>query len=242
MSKIRNLKISLLLGIMCMFLTLGIAIQINTVKNSTTTVGKTLVENELRDSTLRWKQRYEEAYAELEDKEEELNSLREQVASKDESYGGLTNKLEQYNLLLGNTELIGKGIIITLKDGDSDKVKGYATDYIVHDGDILEVVNALKNAGAEAISVNGQRIISNTGINCVGNVITINGEKVGVPYEIQAIGLTSQLYGSVTMPGGYLELLENAGVQVDVEQVEKETIIIPRYNGIYKFNYATIYE
>ena len=76
MSKIRNLKISLLLGIMCMFLTLGIAIQINTVKNSTTTVGKTLVENELRDSTLRWKQRYEEAYAELEDKEEELNSLR----------------------------------------------------------------------------------------------------------------------------------------------------------------------
>ena len=131
MSKIRNLKISLLLGIMCMFLTLGIAIQINTVKNSTTTVGKTLVEYELRDSTLRWKQRYEEAYAELEDKEEELNSLREQVASKDESYGGLTNKLEQYNLLLGNTELIGKGIIITLKDGDSDKVKGYATDYIV---------------------------------------------------------------------------------------------------------------
>ena len=242
MSKIRNLKISLLLGIMCMFLTLGIAIQINTVKNSTTTVGKTLVENELRDSTLRWKQRYEEAYAELEDKEEELNSLREQVASKDESYGGLTNNLEQYNLLLGNTELIGKGIIITLKDGDSDKVKGYATDYIVHDGDILEVVNALKNAGAEAISVNGQRIISNTGISCVGNVITINGEKVGVPYEIQAIGLTSQLYGSVTMPGGYLELLENAGVQVDVEQVEKETIIIPRYNGIYKFNYATIYE
>lgn len=225
-----------------MFLTLGISIQINTVKNSTTTVGKTLVENELRDSTLRWKQRYEEAYAELGDKEEELNSLRDQVASKDESYGGLTNKLEQYNLLLGNTELVGKGIIITLKDGDSDKVKGYATDYIVHDGDILEVVNALKNAGAEAISVNGQRIISTTGISCVGNVITINGEKVGVPYEIQAIGLTSQLYGSVTMPGGYLELLENAGVQVDVEQVEKETIVIPRYNGIYKFDYATIYE
>ncbi len=225
-----------------MFLTLGIAVQIKTVTNSTTTVGKTLVENELRDSVLRWKQKYENAYASLESKEEELDSLREKAGSRDENYSEQNTKLQRYNMLLGNTQLIGKGITITLKDGDSTTIKGAATNYIVHDGDLLEVVNALKNCGAEAISINDQRIVSTTAISCVGNVITINGEKVGVPYVIKAIGLPSKLYGSITMPGGYISLLEKDGVQVDIEQVEKESIIIPKYNGIYKFENATIYE
>lgn len=242
MNKENKIKISILLGIMCTFLTLGIAIQIKTVTNSSTTVGKTLVENELRDSVLRWKQKYENAYNTLDSKEKELDSLREKVASKDDNYSGLTTKLQRYNLLLGNTELIGKGIIITLKDGDSSVLKGSATDYIVHDGDLLEVVNALKNCGAEAISINNQRIVSTTAISCVGNVVTINGEKVGVPYVIKAIGLPSKLYGSITMPGGYISMLERDGVQVDIEQVEKESIIIPKYEGIYKFENATIYE
>ena len=238
----RKFKISLLLGIMCMFLTLGISIQINTVSNSSTTVGKTLVENELRDSVLRWKQKYENAYKELEEKELQLESIRERVSSKDENYTELTSKLDKYNLLLGNKDLIGKGIIITLKDGDSSILKGYASNYIVHDGDLLEIVNALKNCDAEAISINNQRIVSTTAISCAGNVITINGEKVGAPYIIKAIGLPIQLYGSITIPGGYIELLEKDGVQVDIEQIEKESIIIPRYNGVYRFNYARIFE
>ena len=65
MNKENKLKISLLLGIMCLLLTLGISIQINTVNNSSTTVGRTLAENELRDSVLRWKQKYENAYKDL---------------------------------------------------------------------------------------------------------------------------------------------------------------------------------
>lgn len=242
MSKKDKIKISILLGIMCFFLTLGIVVQINTVSNSSTTVGKTLVENELRDSVLRWKQKYDNAYKELEKKEAELDSLREKVASTDESYGGLTGKLENYNLLLGNAELVGKGITITLKDGDSSILKGSATSYIVHDADLYEIVNALKNAGAEAISINGQRIVNQTAITCAGNIILINGEKVGVPYVINAIGLPSKLYGALTIPGGYIELLERDGVSVDIKQVEKETIVIPKYEGIYKFEYATIFE
>ena len=237
-----KLKIAILLGVMCMFLSMGIVIQIKTVSTSTTTVGKTLVENELRDSVLRWKQKYENAYATLETKESELNELRDNVSNKDNNYSGLSNKLYNYNLLLGSSELVGKGIIITLKDGDSSTLKGFASDYIVHDGDILEVVNALKNAGAEAISVNNQRIINNTGITCAGNIILINGEKVGAPFVIKAIGSPLSLYSGIKIPGGYLELVEHGGVQVDVEQVDKDTIVIPKYEGVYKFKYASIYE
>lgn len=231
-----KLKICLILGIMCSFLTAGIVIQLKTVKSSVTTVGKTQTENELRDSVLRWKEKYNNAYEKLEKKETELEQLRKDVSNSNESGKGLSNKLEKYNLLLGRNDLIGKGVIITLKDGES---RGIATDVIVHAEDILEVINSLKNAGAEAISVNNQRIISRTAISCVGNVITINGEKVGPPFVIKAIGLPSQLYGGITMTGHYISKLEEAGVQVKVDQIDKDTIVIPKYEGIYKLEYAS---
>lgn len=239
----KNLKISLILGIMCFFLTLGIVVQINTVSKSTTTVGRTLVENELRDSVLRWKQKYENAYEKLAQKEKTLNSLRDQVSNTDETHSGMNLKLARYNSLLGNTEVVGKGIIVTVTDGDGLNLNGnWSSDYIVHDGDLYEIVNALKNAGAEAISINDQRIVSKSSITCAGNVVLINGEKVGVPYEIKAIGLPSMLYGAITMPNGYIDWMINDGVNVDIKTVEKETIVIPKYEGIYKLEYATIFE
>ncbi len=239
MSKRGKINIAIILGIMCLFLTFGIFLQIKTVKNSTTGVGKTQIENELRDNVLRWKEKYENLYSKSEKKEKELEELRQQASNSDETSKNLSSELEKYNALLGLTDVEGPGIIITLNDGDSSLLKGSATNYIVHDGDLLEIVNELKNAGAEAISINGQRIISKTGIECVGNVITVNGEKVGAPFVIKSIGLTSKLYGAIARPMGYAELLENYGVQVKIEQVDKNIIKIPKYDGIYKFDYAS---
>ena len=130
-----------------------------------------------------------------------------------------------------------------MTDGDGSNLNSsWASDYIVHDGDLYEIVNSLKNAGAEAISINGQRIVSKSSITCAGNVVLINGEKVGVPYEIKAIGLPSMLYGAVTMPNGYIDWMIDDGVKVDIKPIEKETIVIPKYEGIYKLEYATIFE
>lgn len=231
-------QIALLLGGMCCLLTIGICIQVKTITNTASAFGRTQTENELRDSVSRWQQKYKNAYEKLENKEKELESLREQSASNGENSTHLTTALSEYNTLLGYSELKGPGIKIVLDDGESLFNGGLVTDYIVHDGDILQVVNALKNAGADAISVNGQRIVSNTSITCIGNVVKINGEKVGAPFEINAIGTPSLLYGSLTMPGGYISLLKDAGVKVEIEQVDKDSIIIPKYDGIYKFVYA----
>ena len=90
---------------------------------------------------------------------------------------------------LGWTKYRGQGLVITLKDADSSNFVGNAAKAIVHDADLMEVVNALKEAGAEAISINGERIVNTTSIICSGNIIQIDGEKVGSPYEIKAIGL-----------------------------------------------------
>ena len=105
----------------------------------------------------------------------------------------------------------------------------------MHDVDILSVINELKNAGAEAIAINNQRLTPNSGIICGGNVIEINGEKVGAPFEIKAIGLPEQL-AALSRPGGYLELLK--GATVGVELKKSNAITIPKYTGVITYKYA----
>ena len=81
-----RIYIAILLGVMCCFLTAGIVVQVKTVNDSSTLVGKTQAENELRDSVLRWKEKYENAYAKLEKTEIELESLREQASNSTDSF------------------------------------------------------------------------------------------------------------------------------------------------------------
>ncbi len=126
--------------------------------------------------------------------------------------------------------------MITVKDADSSTFVGNASKSIVHDADLLEIVNALNEAGSEAISINEQRIVNTTSIICSGNVIQINGEKVGSPFVIKAIGLTEKLNGALTMPNGYLDLMKKEGVQVNVEKLNN--MVIPKYDGVYNFQYA----
>lgn len=230
-----QVKIGILLGIMCMLLTIGIVVQVKTVNTSSTGIG-TQTENELKDSVLKWKERYEELYEQELEKEEELEKLRNEVSNEDTTSVNLSEELQEANTLLGYNEVSGQGITITLKDANATTVLGNTMDFVVHDGDLLEVVNALKNAGAEAISINEQRIVNATAITCAGNIIKINGEKIGSPFEIKAIGLTEKLYGALTMPGGYLKLLEGDNVQVEVKKLDN--IVIPKYDGIYNFQYG----
>ena len=140
-------------------------------------------------------------------------------------------------MALGLTEVVGEGITITLTDGDGKGgTKADLSSYLVHYSDLIEVINALKNAGAEAISVNDQRVTNSTAITCIGNVIKINNEKIGVPFTINAIGSPEKLYGALTMLGGYIDKLKDEGVSVKVEK--QTSITLPKYTGIYKFEYA----
>lgn len=232
-----NIKsISIILGLMCFLLTAGIHIQINTVQNSGTSVAKTTAENGLRDSVLRMKQRYENTYKILEKKEEELETLIEDVAKNNDTIKSQKDELTKLNKIIGLTKVEGEGIIVTLADGEPPENSLLVSDYLVHDYDLIFVVNALFNAGAEAVSINGVRIVSTTGITCAGNIIKINDEKVGTPFKIKAIGSPERFYGALKMPGGYLDNLEDAGVKVDVKK--EESITIDRYTGVYKSEYS----
>ena len=114
--------------------------------------------------------------------------------------------IKQGNKIVGTTEVTGAGVIVTLSDSKRDASTTLnVNDLLVHDVDVLSVINELKNAGAEAICINNQRLVPTSSIVCGGNIIEINGEKVGAPFEIKAIGLPEQL-AALSRPGGYLEI------------------------------------
>ena len=135
---------------------------------------------------------------------------------------------------LGLTDVTGKGVIIKVDDAMVQSTFD-PNSTIVHDADLISIVNELKNAGAEAISINDQRIVSNTVIECIGAVIKINGQRVGAPFTIKAIGMP-ELLKNTYRNGGYLKVLEGDRIQVDFKT--SDNITIPKYTGTYKFEYA----
>lgn len=228
--------ISLILGLMCFFLTIGIVVQIKTVESTKKVVAKTTAEAELRDNILKLEEKYNETLGKLDLANNELEGLIEQASQKGNSEINYSDELKKMNNLLGYCDVEGQGLIITVQDGDSSTVKGLISNYLVHDGDLIKIVSLLRNAGAEAISINDERIVSNTAITCAGNIVRINGKKVGSPFVINAIGLTEKLYGALTVSDRHLKDMDLQGVKVSI--TKKDKLRIKKYNGVHAFNYA----
>ena len=230
-------QIAITLGIMCFILTIAISIQLKTVKNSNSTVSVSLTDDKLRDEVLRWKEKYDYAYEQLTESEKELTSVRQDATQNDITDNSKQEQINQNNMLLGNVKVEGPGLQITLADNNVAATTSIdPSSVLVHYDDILQVVNALNNAGAEAISINDTRVITTTSITCEGNVIKVNGEKISSPFVIKAIGSQGRLYGSLTMAGGYLDILQSYGVIVETKQVDN--ITIEKYNGIINYKYV----
>lgn len=234
---------AIIIGIMCFVIAASICVQYRSVM-SYTTVGEasvqSMAENKLRDQVLKEQENYNKLYVQAELAQERLENLRKDAASNSEEAAALEEELTKLNRLLGYSDVTGKGLVITLKDSDSKNA--YTTDSIIHDMDLVELVNELFNAGADAVSVNGQRIVSSTAISCNGNIVRINNEKIAVPFVIKAIGSPEGLYGTMVRPGSYIGLLKDAGIKVDVEKVEKNELVVPKYTGSFQYKYLQIAE
>lgn len=222
-------KISIVLGIMCFALTYGIFLQIKTVENSNSKVSQNYEENNLRAEVLKFKEKYDNKVKELEQEEKKLEEERKSVTQNNTELEDAESEINKSGKILGLTEVKGPGVIITLQDSKKTTSNVFSTaELIVHDIDVLSVINELKNAGAEAISINGQRIVPTTSVSCDGNVILINKVKVGTPFEIKAIGLPESL-SALERPGGYIELLKTYSIEATLEKSNE--ITIPKYAG-----------
>lgn len=223
-----------------MLLTIAICVQINTIDAATEEVGTTLEDNSgLRDELLSVQGKYGSLYNELQEKEKKLEEARQKAANKND--GDLQNEsaIKDNQKLLGLTDVTGQGLIIYLDENreiDSSQVANI-NGYLVHEEDLLYIINELFNAGADAVSINDERIVSTTSILCDGNIIRINGKMIGVPLTIKAIGYPERMDYALNRPGGYLDFMANDGVKIAVEKSEK--IDIPKFNGVYSNDYLS---
>ena len=201
-------QIAITLGIVCLILTMFVVIQIRTTNNANKVVSQTFTSNDLRNQVLKWKERYDTTYAELQSSEKKLEDVRQQASENTDGSDEKEAKLKKNNILIGLTDVTGEGVIVTLKDNNTVTADSNILDpsmVIVHMPDILGVINELKNAGAEAISINDQRVVSTTSLTCEGNIININGEKISSPFVIKAIGSSIYMNSALTRAGGTIE-------------------------------------
>lgn len=102
----------------------------------------------------------------------------------------LQREIERLSALAGITPVRGEGLIVTL--GDSP-VAGDPPDFQIQDVDVQLVVNELWNVGAEAIAVNGQRIVATSAVRSAGHALLVNYKVLTSPYRIDAIGSASTM-------------------------------------------------
>lgn len=230
--------IGLVLGIMCFALSMGICIQINTVKKYSTTISQNYEENNLRAEVLKYKEKYDNLLKETEKVDAELQYQIGKATENNSELEEYTNQINDGNKIVGLTEVSGAGIIIRVTDSTIDpNTVINSSDLLIHDLDILKIVNELKNAGAEAISINDQRVILTTPIICGGNIININGERIGSPFEIKAIGSPEAL-ANLDRPDGILGILKDR--TIDVKLKKDNNVTIPKYSGVLNFKYLNV--
>lgn len=219
------------LTLICLLLGVIIGVQYNTVKRQ-----KGLTENQrLTELTATLKKVQEENDAlalRLKEKEGVISEY-ESGSKHSTTISNLQGEVEQLRVFAGLTERNGSGILITMNDS-STKKGGDSNAYLVHAEDILSVINELNVAGAEAISINKQRIVSSSSITCAGSIVMVNGVRVAAPFEISAIGDGDLLQSALKFPGGVVDNLAPWGIEITIRK--EANVVIPAYtqSALYK--------
>ena len=148
-----------------------------------------------------------------------------------------SKEMEVLKMGAGVTAVQGPGIIVTIDDSKRPTKPGENPNlYLIHDDDILKVINELWAAGAEAVAINEQRLIASSEIRCAGPTLSVNNTRYSPPYDIRAIGEPQTLETALKMRGGVIETLQFWGIQVSVKKVE--VVKVPAYKGAFRFDFA----
>ena len=224
-----KITVCITIAIACFALAIVMSMQFKVVKETDITSIETMREEELRTELANWKKMYKEAQEQYNEKTAKLAEYKEKEQSTEDSSKLVEKELEQTNMYLGKTEVEGQGITIKIKDVDKQNTNQEESVDPLSAEDLLVIVDYLKLAGAEAISINGQRIINMSDIVDVGSnsIIFVNQQRILAPYEIRAIGDSTKLESTLLGNGGYVEELKNYGFDIDIT---KGKVSIPKYN------------
>lgn len=174
----------------------------------------------------------------------EVESLRSQVEElRTERAGGEAvsadreRRLADVGLAAGLARMRGPGVRVTLDDSLLERApSGNVNDLVVHSQDVQAVVNALWRSGAEAIAINGQRLVSTSAVLCVGNTLLLNGTVHSPPYAVAAVGAVRDRFDADVLVRRLHDDAEAYGLRFTVTR--EEQLEVPPYRGTTTMNYA----
>jgi uncharacterized protein YlxW (UPF0749 family) len=178
------------------------------------------------------------------DLQRQVESLRRQIDQARTSGAGrqqgsaATNRLiEDAGTTAGLDAMKGAGLKVTLDDSTLDKSQAAnVNDLVIHSQDVQAVVNALWQAGAEAMSINGQRLVSTSAVLCVGNTLLLNGSVHSPPYEVTALGASRQQFESDQLVRQLHTDADTFGLRFSVTEDDK--LRVPAYAGVVSPQFA----
>ncbi len=182
------------------------------------------------------------AEAERDELNSQVTELRQRVAETMEAQSqvtGLQRLLSQAMIMAGLTGVTGPGITVDVAEPPAPpKTTGQPTPYVpvLEESDVKKVINEIQAAGAEAVSINGQRVVAQTSVQSTGNVLVVNGTRIEKPIKIQAIGDAQTLATGLKMLGGVVDILKFRGFDVKVK-IEQE-VTLPAFSGSFKMEFA----
>ena len=215
--------LTIVLALVCFVLSAVMFAQFKTVEKTDITSKEAMKESELRTTLSNWKTKYEETDKKLQETKTKIAEYKEKGENNQETLALLEQELKEANLLLGKTEVTGKGVVVTLSDNTENNIDIY---------DILQLLNELKLAGAEAISINGVRIVNSTDVALINNsYIKIDDNRLNSPYVVKAIGDPVKLEsGLMQKDSGYMDkIIKAMDKTATVER--QDNIVIPKYDG-----------
>lgn len=212
------------IGLVCVIFGIMLVVQFRT----TSEIDPSFHSQRVEDLTQRLIQAERDRYALLAQLQElRYNSSTEATAKEN----------ERIRMAAGVVPVSGPGLIVTLDDTSVQKASNKPSIYQIRSEDILKILNELKAAGAEAIAINEQRLVSTTKIRDGGSEIYIDNAPHQSPLRIQAIGDPITLENSLKMRGGVLESIQVWGIRITAAKAEK--VDIPAYKGIFRFEISS---
>lgn len=234
--KKRILVENISIGVVCIVLGFIIALQIRSVnKNNVVASSENLRAEQLQVKLMEETEKNDALYNELLNYKDIVDQYKKEAENSGSYAAGVIAQLNRAEILAGLTDVEGEGVIVTIEDNTTD----FSTDLnseVIHDADILNVINELRAAGAEAISINGERVLSTSAIRCTGPTVSVNERQYAAPYIIKAIGSASNLEAALMMRYGVVEVLNSWGINVNV--VKSNKISIAAYEGVMDFKYV----
>lgn len=187
-------------------------------------------EEELEKAVTQWKEKYEKTNEKLTETNQKIQEYQDKVQSNNETRELVEKELQEAKENFGLTDMYGDGLIITLTDTNTRTYE---------DKDLLDLVNELRAAGAEAISINDERIVNLTNIvNISTRYIKINDGNVASPYVVKVIGDKTYLKSALTIKNGYYDYKNKEGYLIDIQ--EKNNIKINKYSKDVSLRYIEL--